>query len=633
MNIHQPLAGCTITGSLRNSIPDFSAVASSLRYQSRALGAMIQSTEDNDDSATASLSFEFKTPHTKPVICKITKWDKSAKQTAVTENIIQAACGLMSVHGRVSGKPQSLGLDYVSTLTATLALQGGAATALGQLRGLSATSNHVSMAAAALLSMGQYIAGATATESPETLFPGSISHPAAPPFISSDGIIFELETLNVEPWQQFWAQIGIHPTLAGNGWTAFLLRYAKAIAPIPDALISALSKHTFRQISEIAINTGMSICSIRTIDERILDKHFAQEWRQGPWAFQAGPGLSSPAFPKQGRHTLPLSGLTVIESCRRIQGPLAGHLLTFLGARVIRIEPPGGDPLRGMPPMADGCSARFDALNQGKIIREIDIKSSAGKAEIKNIVRTADVFLHNWAPGKAAQLGLDYSDLTDLNPALVYGYAAGWSTHEKTPAALHATPGTDFMAQAYSGVAKKIAHSSGTNGGSLFTVLDILGGVVAAQGITIALLSRHLNNMGVRVTSSLMSSATLLCNDDFQDPKQLPDTRSSSKPVINNIYPTRHGKIAIECRDYPTTTRLIQALDIAIDTEEIDFQQSLTKYLFSKTADEWVTIFEQAGIPAAVVIEDLTELQTQARLKSHFNPGSYTRVKSPWSFK
>ena len=44
---------------------------------------------------------------------------------------------------------------------------------------------------------------------------------------------------------------------------------------------------------------------------------------------------------------LPLSGLTVVESCRRIQGPLAGHLLALLGAQVIRIEPPGGDPLRG----------------------------------------------------------------------------------------------------------------------------------------------------------------------------------------------------------------------------------------------------------------------------------------------
>ena len=122
---------------------------------------------------------------------------------------------------------------------------------------------------------------------------------------------------------------------------------------------------------------------------------------------------------------LPLSGLTVIESCRRIQGPLAGHLLALLGAEVIRIEPPGGDPLRGMPPIADDCSARFDALNRFKTIREVDIKSLAGQAEVKEMVQHADVFLHNWAPGKAVLLNLDHEDLAATNPSLIYAYA-GW---------------------------------------------------------------------------------------------------------------------------------------------------------------------------------------------------------------
>ena len=284
------------------------------------------------------------------------------------------------------------------------------------------------------------------------------------------------------------------PAVAGKGWTAFLLRYAKAIAPLPDELSGAISKFSYYRISQVCARTGMAICPVRSIDDRARDDDSKQVWLQGPWEFlfEAIPRrkASSPAA-----NGLPLSGLTVIESCRRIQGPLAGHLLALLGAEVIRIEPPGGDPLRGMPPIARGCSARFDALNRLKTIREIDMKSLAGRAEIKEMVRHADVFLHNWAPGKAVLLNLGHEDLAATNPSLIYAYAGGWATDSTThspsePDARHGLHGPSLLR-----VAKKIAEASGTRGGSLFTVLDVLGGVVAAQGITIALLNRCMNNM------------------------------------------------------------------------------------------------------------------------------------------
>lgn len=515
MKANRPLTGCRLTGSLQNPAADFNAVASSLHYQSNTLGIETDSNENNQTNE--SFAFEFETPYTTPVIGKVTRWGDNFKQIAATENIIQAACGLMSVHGRVSGKPQSLGLNYVSTLTASLALQGCVATALGQLRGHSITHSKVTMSSAALLSVGQYLAGATTKESAESLLPGHISHPAAPPFVSSDGVIFELETLSAEPWQKFWSQFGINSSLAGNGWTAFLLRYAKAISPVPDDLIQAISKHTYQHIVEICAKTGMSICRVRTINERAQDENFAYEYLQGPWAFNFGPKVLRNPFPAFDNNSLPLSGFTVIESCRRIQGPLAGHLLALLGAKVIRLEPPGGDPLRGMPPIAEGCSTRFDALNRLKTIQEVDIKSLEGKNKVKELIRHADVFLHNWAPNKATQLGLDYSDFVSINPCLVYAYAGSWSLNDEIPGDLESIPGTDFMTQAHSGIAEKISKNTGTNGGSLFTILDVLGGVISAQGITVALLNRYINNVGAKVNSSLMSAATLLNVDDIQE--------------------------------------------------------------------------------------------------------------------
>lgn len=650
MHMNRTLTGCAITGPLDSPGPQFAATASSLLYQSTALGMEIESRDLPAENS--ALSFEFKTPHTSPVVCDIGRWSDESRQADATENIMQAACGLMSVHGRASGKYQPLGLNYVSTLTAVLALQGAVSASIGQLRGLSMERSSVSMASAALLSLGQYIAGATASELPEVLLPGNLARTPCLPFVSADGIVFELETLDPGPWQKFWGEIGVSSTAASKGWSAFLLRYAKAISPLPDELAGAIAKLSYQSISQIAARTAMSFCSVRSIDDRAKDDDCRHVWTQGPWEFLFDTSHASHTGPDDRAATpatgdLPLSGLTVIESCRRIQGPLAGHLLALLGATVIRIEPPGGDPLRGMPPMAEGCSARFDALNRLKTIREVDIKSRAGQAEIKEMLRDAEVFLHNWAPGKAVLLKLDEDDVAAVNPSLIYAYAAGWSTDRASHCPTNSRPGTDFMTQAYSGVARKIADTSGDHGGSLFTALDVLGGAVAAQGVTIALLNRCMNkgNKGgakirgvtrvTGVTSSLMSAATLLCADDFRDVYNPPLTRETSKSIIDKIYDTKQGKIAVECCSIASLVRLAEVLEIEIhmERETGDFEDKLEILFLSRTAAEWAEILEDASVPAAVVTENLADLQNIAYLKPDLSPGSYTSVNSPWSFR
>jgi MoaD family protein len=634
MSMNRPLSDCVMSYASKSVSSDFAPVASSLLYQSTALG-MEAETNENYLSNDA-FRFEIKTPHTTPVMCEITRWSGSSGATAVSENIMQAACGLTAVQRRANGQAQSFGLNYVSTLTAALGLQGGIAASLGQLRGLALSSSTVSMADAALLSMGQYIAGATASEFPETaagFCPAAGSSQACSPFISLDGVIFELETLEPEPWRKFWAELGVSSVAAGKGWKAFLLRYARAVSPLPDELPNAISKLTYNRISQVSARTGMAICPVRSIEERAQDDDARRAWRQGPWAFSFQGNLTG-RRPSNATNDLPLSGLTVIESCRRIQGPLAGHLLALLGANVIRIEPPGGDPLRGMPPMAEGCSARFDALNRLKTVREIDIKSSAGKAEIREMAREADVFLHNWAPGKAVLLGLDYGDLSAINPSLIYAYAGGWATDCAEHVSSNSMPGTDFMAQAYSGVAGKIAEASGTRGGTLFTVLDVLGGVVAAQGVTIALLKQCMNHTGIKVSSSLMSAATLLCAEDFQKIYSVPCSNSKTEAsLISGVYATKQGKVAVDCPDLETTLRLTEVLEVTANVENGGLHLLLEELFLSRTANEWAELLQKANIPAAVVVEDLAQLQTLTYLQPTLNPGPYTRVNSPWRFK
>ncbi|ANJ72421.1 CoA transferase [Ralstonia insidiosa] len=616
------LPHCTITGLPATASPLFGPLTSSLDYQSVVLG--MAQIAPRVWECGHSLSFGLLLPDASPITCEISGWPDSA--AATTEFTLQAACGLMSVHGRASGRMQPLGVNYVSTLAATLALQGALACALGMRRGVPCERVSTSLASAGMLAVGQYLAGATALESPEKILPGSSSTTERPPFVSADGVVFELETLDAPPWRSFWSEIGVDMESAGKGWNGFLLRYAKAVAPLPATLIDALARLPYARIAEVCAHTGVAICPVRSLQERAADIDAHPLWRRGPWAFTSETGESAPYGSNRATGPLPLSGMTVIESCRRIQGPLAGHLLAMLGATVIRIEPPGGDPLRGVPPIAEGVSARFDALNRSKIVREIDIKAAHGRAEIHALAREADVFLHNWAPGKAAALQLDSADLRRINPALVYAYAGGWGDGEQ------ALPGTDFVVQAYSGIAHKIARASHTDGGSLFTVLDVLGGAVAAQGVTAALLSRSLLPAGLRMESSLLGAASLLCTEDLDALLHSRETLPSDS-VLQAVYPTRQGWLALDCPDARTMAALAGAAGLSRDVSATELHARLPEALSSKTASEWLAVLEPLGIPASLAPDDLSELRDNPRLAAGLVPGSYTRVNSPWSFQ
>lgn len=128
MNLPRPLRLCAVTGLPDISAPSFRPCVSALRHQSTALGIPLTNA-GMQETPGQRLSFALQVPDTSPIVCAIGGWPDDA--AAATEFTIQAACGLMSVHGRASGRVQALGVNYVSTL----ALQGALAAAVGQRRG------------------------------------------------------------------------------------------------------------------------------------------------------------------------------------------------------------------------------------------------------------------------------------------------------------------------------------------------------------------------------------------------------------------------------------------------------------------------------------------------------------------
>lgn len=428
------------------------------------------------------------------VRCRI-DWAGPVDLPVQDEADVQAACGIMQVHGRRSGGPAALCIDYASATAGVLAAQGVLAVSLAQQRGMNLHHVDTSVTQAALLAVSQYLAAATAPDDwVEPHLPGG------PPFTSADGVRFEIEALDAAGWQRFWTLLGADPVAVARGWRPFQHRYATATCPLPHDLHQATAAHSFVATSAAATEADISIVAVRDRVECPVD---LPPWRITPLR-SPPPRAPSPGPSHVG--ALPLAGLGVVESCRRLQGPLAGHLLWLLGAQVTRIEPPGGDPLRGVPPMVGDCSARFLTLNRGKQVVELDLKSALGRRALRELVADADVFLHNWAPGKANQWDLDAEHLCAVRPGLVYAWASGWGD------ALGPAPplGTDFMVQAQSGLAALVVPDGAPPAPSLMTLTDVLGGAICAQGVLGGLLALAHTGRSQRVDSSLLSAATVM---------------------------------------------------------------------------------------------------------------------------
>ncbi|MFC8791979.1 CoA transferase [Streptomyces cinereoruber] len=523
------------------------------------------------------------------------------------ERAVQAACGVMHVHGRATGAPAPLAADYVSTVTGVLAAQGATAALLARRRGRPPLRTRTSLAQGALLTVTQYLAAATADDGTGTRVTDDGTGLAT--LTTADAVRVEIETLDPEAWAGFWHRLGVPPRTAGRGWQLFQTRFGTAVCPLPPELRAAVRAHPLEAVRRAGAEHGVSVAAI---GEATTAPPGLAPWTLAP-APPAGRPPYSPAAADPG--ALPLAGLRVVESARRVQGPVAGHVLRLLGAEVVRVEPPGGDPMRGLPPVAGGCSVRFSALNHGKSVTETDLTTRPGRETVRELVSRADVFLHNWAPGKAGALRLDADALHAVNPRLVYASASGFGT------ALGPVPpiGTDYLAQVHGGLAAALRPAGEPPAPSLMTVTDVLGGLVLAQAVLAGLLARQETGRGCRAASSLLSAAALV-------PR--PGRRTALSPLDRPL-PTADGLLYLgaEARALPReVARTVGATGTATVGER----------LRARTTDAWLAELRAAGLPSVAVRTDLADLATDPAFARAVLPPDerlpYARPAAPWEF-
>ena len=122
-----------------------------------------------------------------------------------------------------------------------------------------------------------------------------------------------------------------------------------------------------------------------------------------------------------------LAGINVLDLSQYLPGPFAGQILADLGAEVVKVEPPAGDPMRGfMFVDEDGISPFYKQVNAGKSIIRLDLKTATDRSVFERLVRQADVLLESFRPGVMERLGFSRERLADCNPRLVHCALSGF---------------------------------------------------------------------------------------------------------------------------------------------------------------------------------------------------------------
>jgi crotonobetainyl-CoA:carnitine CoA-transferase CaiB-like acyl-CoA transferase len=250
----------------------------------------------------------------------------------------------------------------------------------------------------------------------------------------------------------------------------------------------------------------------------------------------------------------PLDGLTVLDLTRVLSGPYCTMLLADMGARVIKIEQPGrGDETRAWgPPFVAGESAYFLSINRNKESVALDFKQPAGRTALDRLLARADILVENFRPGTLDRVGLGYSTVSATHPRLVYCSISGFG--QTGPRRHHA--GYDAVMQAEGGLMSVTGAADGPAFRVGVAIADLVAGLLAAQGIVLALYSRDRIGRGQLVDVGMLDGVVSLLT--YHASMHL-TTNTTSQRVGN-----RHATIA----PYDTFTTADGELFLAVGNDD-----------------------------------------------------------------
>ncbi|HWD96033.1 MAG TPA: CoA transferase [Acidimicrobiales bacterium] len=353
----------------------------------------------------------------------------------------------------------------------------------------------------------------------------------------------------------------------------------------------------------------------------------------------------------------PLEGIIVIDFTRLIAGPSATDLLASLGARVIKVESVGGDPMRYMRSKEGGSgpsSPTFNAYNTLKQSIVLDLKDESDREVALALSARADVVVETFRPGVMERLGLGPSAIRALNPGVVYASLSAFSAS----GSMATRGGVDIVMQAESGL---MSVTGEMGGGPLkvgVPIVDAAAGYALALGIVAALVGRARTGEGDDVTVSMLDVGVHLQAQTMAEflatgtaPVRVGNCAPYAAPA--DVYPTAKGDLVLSAHLPEHWRRLCRLLDAPalfddprfIDTEHRvahrdELSQVLTEALSTRTAGEWVELLSAEGLTAGEIrsyadvmaSSDVVEHETIAAAANVDN-SSLTVVRSPLRFR
>lgn len=313
-----------------------------------------------------------------------------------------------------------------------------------------------------------------------------------------------------------------------------------------------------------------------------------------------------------------LDGLHVVDLTRYLSGPTLTMLLADLGADVVKVENlPGGDPARQSGPFHGSESVYYLASNRNKRSIALDLRSDAGLQVLYRMIDRADVFVQNFRPGTAEQMGLGAETLQERNPRLICASISGFGSGEPGLD----LPGFDQTAQAMSGL---MSVTGTEETGPLrvgIAVADSATGVFAAVGVLAALHERESTGRGTIVESSLMESMLTLMSYQAQKFLSLGVVAirdGNDHPIMfpQGTFQTGDGLLTLASGNEKMWRRLCSALGMPDVADHPDYRDNASRMrnrselrcliemsLASRTATEWIPIINQAGVPCGPVLD------------------------------
>jgi crotonobetainyl-CoA:carnitine CoA-transferase CaiB-like acyl-CoA transferase len=322
----------------------------------------------------------------------------------------------------------------------------------------------------------------------------------------------------------------------------------------------------------------------------------------------------------------PLDGIAVLDLTRVLSGPYCTMLLGDMGARVIKIEQPGkGDDTRHWgPPFLEGESAYFLSINRNKESLTLDFKKPEGRAILDRLLGTCDIVIENFRPGTVAKLGLDYASLAAAHPRLVYCSISGFG--QTGPR--RNEPGYDAVMQAEGGLMSITGSADGPPYRLGVAIADIVTGMFAAQGISLALFARERTGRGQFVDVAMLDSVAALLSYQaaiYFATGSAPGRMGNRHPTIvpYETFAAADGEFVLAVGNDDQWQKFCGAAGLELEERYATNRQRVTGYaeLKPKIAERlrghprqhWIERLGQAGVPCGSV-RDLHEVFSDPQL-------------------